>query len=298
MSKLDRPYRWITFILLTLLTGCAAPAGTAPTEGSPAAPTSIPRVEGHLIMATTTSTQDSGLLDAILPDFEKKTGITVDAVAVGTGQAIALGASGDADVLLVHDRAAEDKFVAAGDAAARYDVMYNDFVIVGPADDPAGIKGMTDAAAAFRMISEKGATFISRGDKSGTNARELKIWEAAGITPEGDWYVSAGQGMGEVLTMTEEQVAYTICDRATYLKRKSNGLALEVLVEGDTLLFNPYGVIAVSAEKHPGVNTEYAQQFVEWITSVETQQMIADYEINGTPLFTPNSEAWLKAHPE
>jgi tungstate transport system substrate-binding protein len=249
-------------------------------------------------MATTTSTQDSGLLDVILPDFQKKTGITVDYVAVGTGQAIALGTSGDADVLLVHDRTAEDKFVAAGDGTARYDVMYNDFVIVGPAGDPAGIKGLKDAAAAFKAIADQKATFISRGDKSGTNSKELAIWKAAGITPSGDWYVSAGQGMGEVLTMAEEQGVYTLSDRATYLKRQSTGLRLDILVEGDKVLFNPYGVIPVNPAKHSAVNADFAQKFVDWITSLDTQTLIAGYKINGRQLFTPDSTAWLAAHPQ
>jgi tungstate transport system substrate-binding protein len=257
-----------------------------------------PSAPAVLRLATTTSTDDSGLLGAILPAFESKYNARVDVVAVGTGQALELGRQGDADVVLVHSRAAEDQFMADGYGTVRYDVMYNDFVIVGPADDPAGIKGMTDAAKAFAQIAAKKATFISRGDKSGTNSKELAIWKAAGITPGGEWYFSAGQGMGEVLTMSAEQAGYTLSDRGTYLKRQSTGLTLEVLVEGDKILFNPYGVIPVSAEKHPGVNEEYAQKFVDWITSVETQQMIADYKINNAPLFTPSSEAWLKAHPK
>lgn len=315
---------WLSVLILAaMLAGCAAPPATttevspaanasaeaapatveapttAPTTAAPTvAPTKIPRIEGHLIMATTTSTQDSGLLDMILPDFQKKTGITVDYVAVGSGQAFVLGSSGDADVLLVHDRPNEDKFVAAGDAKARYDVMYNDFVVVGPADDPAGIKGMKDATAAFKAIADKKVTFISRGDKSGTNSKELAIWKAAGITPSGDWYISAGQGMGEVLTMTDEQGAYTLSDRATYLKRQSTGLKSVVLVEGDKILFNPYGVLPVNPDKHPGVNSDLAQKFVDWITSLDTQTLIASYQINGIQLFTPDSAQWLKAHPQ
>jgi tungstate transport system substrate-binding protein len=217
---------------------------------------------------------------------------------VGTGQAIALGKSGDADVLLVHDRPSEDAFVASGDGAARYDVMYNDFVIVGPPGDPAGIKGLKDAVSAFKAIAAKQSTFISRGDKSGTNSKELALWKAAGITPSGSWYVSAGQGMGEVLTMTEEQQAYTLSDRATYLKRQSTGLKLDVLVEGDKLLFNPYGVLLVNPTKHPGVNADLAQKFVDWIISLDTQTLIASYKINGQQLFTPDSTAWLAAHPQ
>jgi tungstate transport system substrate-binding protein len=216
---------------------------------------------------------------------------------VGTGQAIEMGTTGDADVLLVHARVKEDEFVAAGDGTARYDVMYNDFIIVGPASDPAGIKGMSSAVDAFTKIAESNATFISRGDESGTHTKEKGIWEKAEISPEGEWYVSAGQGMGEVLTMAAEQQAYTLADRATYAKRQSEGLALDILVEGDTTLFNPYGVIPVNPEKHPNVNADMAQAFVEWITSLETQELIASYKVNDVQLFIPSSEAWKVAHP-
>jgi tungstate transport system substrate-binding protein len=269
-----------------------------PTAEPTVAATSEPRGGSkRLILATTTSTQDSGLLDYILPDFEKKYDATVDVVAVGTGQAIALGTSGDADVLLVHARSQEDAFVEAGDGTMRYDVMYNDFIIVGPADDPAGIKGLTSAVDALKAIADKKAIFISRGDKSGTNTKELALWKAAGITPEGDWYESAGQGMGEVLTMAAEQQAYTLSDRATYVVRKADGLDLDILGEGDTLLFNPYGVIPVNPEKHPNVNAELGQAFADWITSLETQELIASYKVSDQQLFTPSSEAWLAAHP-
>jgi tungstate transport system substrate-binding protein len=253
----------------------------------------------HLRLATTTSTQDSGLLDVILPDFEAQYGVKVDVVAVGTGQALALGESGDADVLLVHDRAREDAFVEAGNAAARYDVMYNDFVIVGPADDPAGIKGAEDAGTAFTRIAESKSLFVSRGDDSGTHSKEKSIWKSVSIEPgdADEWYISAGQGMGEVLTMSEEQNAYTISDRATFLKRQSEGLKLVALVEGAPELLNHYGVIPVSAEKFPSVNTDLANKFIEWLTSEATQQKIQDYKINGQSLFIPESEAWLKAHP-
>jgi len=256
-----------------------------------------PQSPATLRLATTTSTEDSGLLDVILPAFEKEYNAKVDVVAVGTGQAITLGENGDADVLLVHDRAKEDKFVADGHSPARYDVMFNDFIIVGPESDPANIKGMATAPEAFKAISESGALFISRGDESGTHSREKSIWKAAGIDPAGDWYVSAGQGMGEVLTMTQEREAYTLSDRGTYLKRQADGLKLVILVEGDKTLLNPYGVMAVSAEKHPGVNAGLAQKFVDWLLSVETQQMIVDYKINGQSLFTPDSDLWNAAHP-
>ena len=184
----------------------------------------------------------------------------------------------------------------AGDGTARYDVMYNDFVILGPADDPAGIRGLTSAAEAFQKIAETEATFVSRGDDSGTHTREKELWAAASITPEGDWYVSAGQGMGAVLTMSSEQQAYTLSDRATYAARKADSLALDILVEGDPTLLNPYGVIPVNPDKHANVNAALAQDFVRWLTSLETQELIASYKINGQQLFTPDAEAWRAAN--
>jgi tungstate transport system substrate-binding protein len=244
-----------------------------------------------LILATTTSTQDSGLLDVILPDFEEQVGVDVDVIAVGTGQALQLGEDGNADVLLVHARAREDEFMDAGHGVRREDVMYNDFVILGPADDPAGIQGMTNAAEAFQAIADAQATFVSRGDDSGTHTKEKSIWSAAGIEPAGDWYVSAGQGMGEVLTMSNEQQAYTLSDRATYLARLKEGLELSVLVEGDPILFNPYGVIAVNPEKNEAIQIELANQFIDWIISVPTQEMIGQFGVEdfGQSLFIPDS---------
>jgi len=267
----------------------ATPLPTAEPTPEPAAP-------ARLILATTTSTEDSGLLEYILPDFEAKYNADVDVIAVGTGQALELGQNGDADVVLVHARAREDQFVADGYGTARYDVMYNDFILVGPAADPAGIKGMTDAAAAFAQIAETGSSFVSRGDDSGTHSKEKAIWTAAELTPEGDWYVSAGQGMGEVLTMSDEMGAYTLSDRATYVARQATGLTLEILVEGDPILFNPYGVIPVNPQKHPNINAELGQAFAEWITSLETQELIASFKLNDQSLFTPDSEAWRAAH--
>jgi tungstate transport system substrate-binding protein len=278
---------WPVLLMLGLLhAACGTPAATeAPGPAKPPEP-------ARLVLATTTSTYDSGLLDFIIPEFEAQYNAVVDVIAVGTGQAIALGEGGDADVLLVHARAREEAFVEAGHGTARYDVMYNDFVILGPESDPAGIGGMEDAARAFATIAAAEAPFVSRGDDSGTHTKEKAVWAQAGIEPAGDWYISAGQGMGAVITMTEEGQAYTLSDRATYLARAVGGLELSVLVDGDPILFNPYGVIPVDPETHPGVSFELAEQFVQWITSVDTQQLIASYKINGTQLFYPDSEAW------
>lgn len=254
--------------------------------------------ERRIILATTTSTENSGLLAAILPVFEEQTGISVDVVAVGTGQALSLGESGDADVLLVHARAREDAFMDAGHGSRREDVMYNDFVIVGPPEDPAGIEGMGDAAAAFSAIAAAEAPFVSRGDDSGTHTKEKEIWEAAGIEPEGDWYISAGQGMGAVLTMADEEQAYTLSDRATYLARTLEGTDLVLLVEGDPILFNPYGVIAVNQDKGEHIKAEEATEFIDWLISMPAQELIAEFGVEefGSPLFTPDSDAWRAAH--
>ena len=249
-----------------------------------------------ILLATTTSTQDSGLLDFILPNFEETYHATVEVVAVGSGEAIALGESGDADVLLVHSRNAELEFVASGNGLIRYDVMYNDFIIVGSSEDPAGIRGMTDATAALQQIMDAGASFVSRGDNSGTHNKELALWNALSITPEGDWYISAGQGMGAVLGMSDELGAYTLTDRGTYLKRQAEGLTLEILVEGDTKLFNPYSVIPVNPETHPDINAEVGQAFAHWITSLETQELINSYTVNDKPLFFASSVPYRVAH--
>ncbi len=250
-----------------------------------------------LILATTTSTENSGLLAYILPDFEAKYNARVEVIAMGTGQALKLGEDGNCDVVLVHARAQEDAFVAAGYGVNRKDVMYNDFVVIGPQDDPVGIKGLTDAAEAFKKIAEARARFISRGDESGTHAKEKEVWEKAGVTPEGDWYISAGQGMGAVLTMANEQLAYTLTDRGTYLARTLEGIDLLILVEGDPALFNPYGVIAVNPKVHPHVNFDLAMSFIHWFTSVPTQKMIGEFGKDrfGQPLFVPDSEEWRAA---
>ena len=274
--------------ILTLMVVLALAAGCKPSP----TPTPVPEVQ-KLILATTTSTYDSGLLDHLLPNFETKYNAKVEIIAVGTGQAIKTAEQGDADVILVHARAREDKFVADGYGVNRQDVMYNDFIILGPKDDPAGVKGMTDAAAALVKIAEAQAPFASRGDESGTHSKEKAIWAKAGIEPGGDWYLSLGQGMGATLTVANEKGAYTITDRGTYLARK-DGLGLPIMVERDVILFNPYGVIAVNPEMHPHAKYELAMKFIEWLTSVDAQEKIGQFRhASGELLFHPNSEQWL-----
>lgn len=274
----------------------AAPTEVQPTE---AAEPTVAAEAGDLILATTTSTENSGLLGFILPEFEKEYNVKIDVVAVGTGQALQLGKDGNADVLLVHARAQEDEFMAAGDGSRREDVMYNDFVILGPADDPAGIMGITEALKAFEMIANAQSPFVSRGDDSGTHVKEKAIWAAAGIEPAGDWYISAGQGMGAVLTMADEQQAYTLSDRATYLARTLEGTDLVILVEGDPILFNPYGAIAVNPNKGEHIKADLATTFIDWLVSLPTQELISQFGVAefGSPLFTPDSAAWREAHP-
>ena len=265
------------------------------SETAAAVPTDIPAgIVDQLILATTTSTDDSGLLDYILPDFEAICGCDVNVVAVGSGQALQLGMDGNADVLLVHSAAKEKDFMDNGHGVRREDVMYNDFVILGPADDPAGIASAASAAEAFQMIAAAEETFISRGDDSGTHAKEKSIWEAAEIDSMGDWYISAGQGMGEVLTMADELQAYTLSDRATYLARTLEGLYLNILVQGDPILFNPYGVIAVNPAKNPDIKAELANQFIDWLISVPVQEKIGQFGVAefGQALFTPDSAPW------
>ncbi len=261
--------------------------------------TPIVRNPGELLMATTTSTRDSGLLEYLLPLFTKDTGIKVKYIAVGSGQALQLGKDGNADVLLVHSPAAEQTFMDNQDGVRRESVMYNDFVIVGPASDPAKIMGLKSATDALTAIANAKATFISRADNSGTNAKELALWAAAKITPSGDWYVKAGQGMGAVLTMADEKLAYTLADRATYLTQTQNGLQLKIMVEGDPQLLNPYSVIAVNPNKSPQIQYDLASKFIDWIISVPVQQEIADYKKAdfGISIFNPSSNLWKSAHP-
>jgi tungstate transport system substrate-binding protein len=275
-----------------------APLGTTevPTEAITEAVTEVatdsPKT-GSIILSTTTSTENSGLLAYILPDFTAKTGLEVKVVAVGSGQALQMGVDGEADVLLVHAKADEIKFVENGDGLERFDVMYNDFILVGPESDPAGIKTKApqDIIAAMKLISENGKdfTFVSRGDDSGTHKKELSYWKTAEVTPEGDWYISAGKGMGDVLTMADEKLGYTLTDRATFLSMEKD-LDLKILVEGDKLMFNQYGVIAVNPTKNAQINAEGAQAFINWILSDETQQLIASFGVEeyGKPLFFSN----------
>ena len=239
-------------------------------------------------MATTTSTEASGLLAVILPQFEAKYGGKVRVVAVGSGAAMKIGESGDADVLLVHARALEDKFMAAGFGGERRDVMYNDFVLVGPARDPAALRGGRDALEAIKKIAASGAKFISRGDESGTHEMEKSYWKSAAIEAKGGWYVSAGQGMGPVLTMAGELNAYALTDRATYAAYRDR-TGLQVLVEGDARMFNPYGVITINPQRYANLNHAGAQAFAAWITSAEGQAAVAAFKINGVQMFFPNA---------
>jgi len=264
--------------------------------GPAATPTAAPPQE--MILATTTSTADSGLLESILPVFEKANNAKVKVVAVGTGQALKLGQDGNADVVLVHARAQEEQFVADGWGVDRRDVMYNDFILVGPAQDPAGSKGLSTAAEALQAIASKQATFASRGDNSGTHTKEKDLWKKAGLEPKGDWYKSLGQGMGDTLIFANEKGAYALADRGTYLSMKDKLPNLTILVGGasikensDQSLLNPYGVIAVNPARYPSVKFALAQKFMSWLTAVETQKLIGQYGVDkfGQPLFYPDS---------
>jgi tungstate transport system substrate-binding protein len=244
-----------------------------------------------IVVASTTSTQDSGLFEYLLPLFTKKTGIIVKVVAQGTGQALDTGRRGDADVVFVHAKSAEEKFLAEGQGVHRYPVMYNDFVLIGPKSDPANIKGMKDVAKAFQTIKNKQASFISRGDRSGTNIAELKLWKDAGIDIEKDkgrWYKSIGQGMGAALNTAGASNAYVLSDRGTWIHFKNKG-DLQILVEGDKRMFNQYGVMLVNPAKHPNVKKEFGQAFIDYLLSPEGQKAIANYKINGQQLFYPNA---------
>jgi len=239
-----------------------------------------------ILLSTTTSTQDSGLLDYILPDFTEQAGIEVKVVAVGTGKALQMGRDGEADVLLVHAKASEVEFVEEGHGVERFDVMYNDFILVGP--KPLEYASIGETLEGIKNNEEK---FVSRGDDSGTHKKELSIWEAAGIEPEGDWYISAGKGMGDVLQMANELRGFTLTDRATYLSMQ-DALELEIVFEADALLLNEYGVIAVDPAKNNEINNKGANAFIAWLLSSDTQEMIGEFgqDLYGQPLFFPNAK--------
>lgn len=252
--------------------------------------------EKFIVVASTTSTEQSGLFGHILPIFTQKTGIAVRVVAQGTGQALKTGEKGDADVVFVHDAVAEQKFVDAGWGVDRRLVMYNDFVIVGPKSDPAKVAGGKDALAAYKKIAAAKAPFASRGDSSGTHAAELRLWKESGIDPKagGDWYRETGSGMGPTLNTASAMNAYAYTDRATWLNFKNRG-ELSIVVEGDTRLFNQYGVMLVNPAKHAHVKVEMAKAFIDWLTSTEGQAAIASYKINGEQLFFPNYKPGAQA---
>nr|WP_224405043.1 substrate-binding domain-containing protein [Afifella sp. IM 167] len=247
--------------------------------------------QGYIVVQSTTSTQNSGLLDYLLPVYEERTGTQVRVVAVGTGQAIKNAQNCDGDVLLVHAKPAEEKFVSEGYGVKRFDLMYNDFVIVGPPSDPAGIAGMTDAPAALLKIAEAKAPFASRADDSGTHKKELSLWKGSGIdlsAASGSWYRETGSGMGATLNTAVAMNAYTMTDRATWIAHQNRG-ELKILVEGDDKLFNQYGVILVSPETCPSTKTELGQEFIDWLLSEDGQGAIADYRVAGQQLFFPNA---------
>jgi len=267
-----------------------AAAGTLVFAAGIVAPAAA-QAQASITVASTTSTEQSGLFRHLLPPFESKTGIQVRVVAVGTGQALDIGRRGDADVVFVHDTKAEEKFVAEGSGVKRFEVMYNDFVLVGPKSDPAKIAGGKDILEALRRISAAGAPFASRADRSGTHAAELRYWQAAGVDlvpAKGKWYKETGSGMGPTLNTASGLNAYALTDRGTWLSFRNRG-DLAVLVEGDKRLFNQYGVMLVNPQKHPHVKREAGQKFVDWLVSAEGQSAIASYRIDGERLFFPNA---------
>ncbi|MGE5404659.1 MAG: substrate-binding domain-containing protein [Candidatus Saccharibacteria bacterium] len=278
------------FLMVGLISyGCASPQKNQTKSQINKA---VPKVESTVTMATTTSTQDSGLLDYLLPKFEKQYKTRVKVVAVGSGQAIETGRRGDADVLLVHSPADEEKFVKEGQGIDRRNVMHNQFLLIGPTNDPAKVTSAKNVIAAMKAIADTKSSFVSRGDASGTNKKELSLWKTANITPKGAWYVVSSQGMGETLLMTNEKQAYTLTDEATYLVQRSK-LNLKVVRQGDPELLNPYSVILVNQAKHPGVHKDAAQAFADWVTSENGQNLIADFgkDKYGKSLFIPDAKA-------
>jgi len=269
-------------LLIALIATLALVAPAAAQEKAPAK---------SIVVASTTSTQDSGLFGYLLPLFKARSGIDVKVVALGTGQALDTARRGDADVVFVHAKSEEEKFLAEGFGVRRHPVMYNDFVLLGPASDPAGVKGTNDIAAALKALKAKGAPFISRGDRSGTHLAELKLWKDAGIdiaAEKGPWYKAIGQGMGAALNTASAADAYVLADRGTWLSFRNKG-NLVIAVQGDKRLFNQYGVMLVNPAKHPSVKKEWGQQFIDWLVSPEGQRAIAGYQINGEQLFYPNA---------
>lgn len=288
-------------ILLFTVGGCAPEPAVEPTPEPEEAPKlaendveeagepeeAVEPIDDFITLATTTSTYDSGLLDFLNPIFTEETGLEVRVVSQGTGAALETGSRGDADVLLVHDRASELRLVEEGAFLDRYDVMYNDFIIVGPEDDPAGVMDVDSVVDAFNLIADEGFTFVSRGDDSGTHRMEMRLWESAGISPEGqDWYRSIGQGMGNTLNMANELLGYSMTDRGTYVSMKEK-LDLLIVLEGDPVLFNQYGVMAVNPDEHPHVKYDYALMYVEFLMSDGGQELINSYQVNGETLFFP-----------
>lgn len=273
-------------VLLLVALGCQQQKAARDSETKSGAKR---KAVGRLVLATTTSTQDTGLLDELIPIFEKENKAQVKIVAVGTGEALKMGERGDADVLLVHSKKSEDEFVVNGYGVERIPVMYNYFVVIGPSSDPAKIKG-SSAADAFEGIASANATFVSRGDDSGTHKKEKGIWESCGVTPSGSWYIESGQGMGGTIRITNEKKGYTLADRGTFLASKKS-IELVVLVGKDPVLLNPYGVIAVNPERFPRVNHQGAQAFIDFLTSPKIQKMIGEFgkEKYGQPLFIPNA---------
>ena len=281
-----------TLILFVLVLALSLAGCGNNNESSEPAEKETPKENREMILATTTSTQDSGLLDYLLPIFKEDTGIDVKVVAVGTGEALKLGENGDADCLLVHAKEKEEEFIKNGYGVERHDVMYNDFIIVGPEEDPAKVKenASNDVVEAFKAISENEVDFVSRGDESGTHVKENGIWEVAEIEPTGDWYISAGKGMGAVLQMADEKKAYTLTDRATYLSMEDD-LDLVIVTEKDERLYNQYGVIMLNTEKHD-IKEEESKEFIDWMLSEKGQKLIGEYgkEEYGQALFIPNAE--------
>jgi len=246
------------------------------------------RAETRLRMSTTTSTENSGLLAVLLPPFEKQVGVKVDVIAVGTGKALKLGENGDVDVVFVHAREAEEAFVAGGFGVYRKAVMHNDFILIGPPEDPAGLKRVGSALEAFRLLALRKAAFISRGDDSGTHKKEMKIWRKAELTPKGSWYIEAGQGMGAVLQIADEKRGYTFSDRGTFIAYHGK-IDLGIVYEGDPVLHNPYSIIAVSPDRHAHVNYDLAKKLIDYVTGPEGQKIIAGFRLNGRQLFYPDA---------